>query len=138
MAVCAGATSASVNGCPRFSRVTFTSWPALGGSDIRPSIATLPTNQLFLVMIRTVTPLRGGLAIHLDVIECAGGIKAFDGRVHICEPQRRAYLKGNGFSQFRGGQRLLRRHELNIGNKLPFVPRRLRPSHLRAGQQQRG
>jgi hypothetical protein len=27
---------------------------------------------------------------------------------------------------------------LNIGDGLPFVPRRLRPNHLRTGQQRRG
>src|ERR1039458_7166819 len=36
------------------------------------------------------------------------------------------------------GQRLFLRDELNIGDGLPFVPCRLRPNYLRAGQQRRG
>jgi hypothetical protein len=81
---------------------------------------------------------RRGVGIHLDVFEGARGIQPLDGRVHVRQPQGRALLQRDNVSQLRGGQRLLRRDVLNIGNGLPFVLRRLRPNHLRTGQQRHG
>src|ERR1022692_2287250 len=131
MAVCAGATAASVNGGPRFSRVTLTSWPPFGGSEMWPSTATLPTNQLFLVIIRTFTPLAGagaGSASTWMSSKGARSVQPLDGRVHVRQPQRFAFLERDNVSQFRGRQRLFRRDEPNIGDRLPFIRRRLRPT----------
>jgi hypothetical protein len=71
---------------------------------------------------------RGGIGIYLDVFVGARGIQPLDGRVYVRQPQRCALLERDNVSQFRGRQRLFRRDELNIGD-------RLRPSHPRAGQQ---
>ena len=77
----------------------------------------------------------GKVAIHLDVVVSASGIQPLDGRMHIRQPQGRSLLQRDNVSQFRGGQRLLRRIVLNTGDGLPFVLRRLRPDRLRTGQQ---